>query len=231
MAVTAIGDVHGCSETLKALIEKLSPTREDHLLFIGDYTDRGPNSKAVIDQLIELEEAAERGDGPQCTFLRGNHDQMMLDCVGDGAIASEDDYTLWLRNGGRTTLNSYRTENGIEIPHDHIDFLQRTRLYWENKQFVYVHAGLRTQLSVAENLAHPDPFTFLWTRDHTDQREFPKWEKTVVCGHTPVTEPVNLPRLINIDTGAVFAPRRTDLGRLTAVRLPEREFVTVFYRD
>ena len=75
----AIGDIHGCPATLDVLLTKLALSTEDHLIFVGDYVDRGPDSKAVIERLLELEEASEERTGPHCTFLRGNHDQMMLD--------------------------------------------------------------------------------------------------------------------------------------------------------
>ena len=226
MALYAIGDVHGCGQTLAALLARLAEdaggalTPTDTLVFVGDYVDRGPDSPGVIDQMVELERASNAGTGPRCVFLRGNHDQMMLDYV-DGVGEGE----LWWANGGRTTLESYASRGDLRLPPGHIDFLRRTPLAVEHGGFAFVHAGLNTTQSVADNLAAPDPRIALWTREHLSA-DLSAWEMPVVCGHTPVSEPINQPRLIGIDTGAVFTSR-TGLGRLTAVVLPERRFIAV----
>ena len=223
MALHAIGDIHGCVATLDALLTRLDPTSGDHLIFIGDYVDRGPDSKAVIGRLLELEEAAAKEKGPRCTFLRGNHDQMMLDYVdfpGDPHV-----YELWTINGGLSTLNSYVKDGRLVLPDAHIEFLRRTELVHETDDFVFVHAGLDPKKSIAENLNPVDPQVVLWTRAHLKSK-LKKWEKPVVCGHTPQREPTNDPKLINIDTGAVYN-HIAGLGVLTAVKLPEREFLQV----
>ena len=90
---------------------------------------------------------------------------------------------------------------------------------------VFVHAGLNPKKSIAENLNPIDPQVALWTRSHL-KAKLKKWEKPVVCGHTPQREPINDPKLINIDTGAVYS-HIEGLGVLTAVKLPEREFTQV----
>lgn len=223
MAVLAIGDIHGCPATLDALLARLAPAVDDHLIFIGDYIDRGPDSKAVIERLLELEEASEAGAGTRCTFLRGNHDQMMLDYV--DFPADHNVYELWAINGGLTTLDSYMADRRLVLPDAHIAFLRRTEFVYETDDFVFVHAGLDPRLSIAENLDEIDPQVALWTRAHLKAR-LKKWEKPVVCGHTPQREPINEPKLINIDTGAVYN-HIEGLGTLTAVRLPEREFIQV----
>lgn len=225
MAVFAIGDIHGCVATLNALLSRLAPASEDHLIFIGDYVDRGPDSKAVVDRLIELEEAAGSGEGPRCTFLRGNHDQMMLDYV--DYPGDPDVYELWTINGGIATLNSYLVNGNLVLPDSHIAFLRRTELVYETEGFVFVHAGLDPKKTIAANLDPVDPRVALWTRAHL-KANLKKWEKPVVCGHTPMREPLNNPKLINIDTGAVYHHIQ-GLGVLTAVRLPEREFTSAEY--
>ena len=146
----------------------------------------------------------------------------MLDYLDHG------NYQLWGMNGGTATLRSY-TANGqpARIPDAHVQFVRETELYLDTPEFFFVHAGLRPELSVAENLAQCGEDTFLWERDHLDAPEL-RWEKTVVCGHTPRPEPLNRDRLIDIDTGCVYH-LHPHMGRLTAVRLPEREFVMVKY--
>ena len=226
MALYAIGDVHGCARTLDALLDRLADdaggrlTSRDALVFVGDYVDRGPDSPGVIDRMLGLERASETGSGPRCTFLRGNHDQMMLD-----AVVHHRDADLWWINGGQTTLAGYEARGQRMPPSDHLDFLSRTPLAHQASGFAFVHAGLDTRRSVTDNLADPDPRILLWTRKHLDA-DLSAWETPVVCGHTPVSTPIDRPELLAIDTGACFA-HRPGLGRLTAVALPERRFVSV----
>jgi len=211
MSLIAIGDVHGCALTLDALIRSLDIGADDHLVFIGDYIDRGPDSKGVIDRLFALREKH------TCTFLRGNHEELMLGYLDDG------EYDLWAINGGVATLESYGTVgNGSVIPDEHIEFIRETKMCLETDEFFFVHAGLRPGLTIAENLEEGDEMVFLWERGHLKATDLP-WEKTVVCGHTPVPEPMDTEKLINIDTGCVFYTHPS-LGHLTAVRLPERRF-------
>lgn len=226
MALYAIGDVHGCARTLDALLARLAEdaggelTPADTLIFVGDYVDRGPASPEVIDAMIAMLEASEAGAGPQVVCLRGNHDQMMLNYA-EGV----GDADLWWVNGGRTTLEAYERRGDRRLPSEHVDFLRGLPLVAEAVGCAFVHAGLDTRRSVADNLADPNPDIALWTRRHLDA-DLSNWEMPVVCGHTPVTEPIDKPVLIGIDTGAVF-PHRPGLGRLTAVALPERRFLSV----
>ena len=223
MALYAIGDVHGCAVTLDRLLERLALTPEDHVVFIGDYVDRGPDSPAVLERLLQMEADAEAGTGPACVFLRGNHDQMMIDYV-DG---KKDAFDLWRINGGMATLAGYMDGGRLNIPEAHVAFLRRTILAHEEDGFVFVHAGLDPRKSIADNLARQDPRVMLWTRAHLDA-DLSRWERPVVCGHTPQPEPLNRPRLLDIDTGAVYH-HLAGFGTLTAVRLPERAFIQVPY--
>jgi serine/threonine protein phosphatase 1 len=216
MGLIAIGDIHGCARTLDALIERLAPGPDDHLVFVGDYIDRGPDSKGVIDRLLKLR------DESRCTFLRGNHEELFLNYLDQG------EFDIWSYNGGTATLDSYAVPGeGFVIPDEHIEFIRETEMYLDTEEFFIVHAGLRPDRTIEENVRLNDPMVFLWERGHLrmDDEELP-WEKAVVCGHTPVSEVINRQRLINIDTGCVYYMRPT-LGYLTAVRLPEREFVSV----
>lgn len=218
MSLIAIGDIHGCLRTLQKLLAELKLTKKDHLIFVGDYIDRGPDSKGVIDFLIEL------SDSVKCTFLRGNHEELLL------GYLDYSEYNVWAMNGGVETLMSY-SDSGERavIPPEHVEWVRNTKIYFETPHYFFVHAGLRPQLTIRENLQRFDEEVFLWERSHLVARTF-AWEKTVVCGHTPVPKPINKPRLINIDTGCVYY-RAKKQGRLTAVRLPQREFVSVDYCD
>lgn len=217
MGLIAIGDIHGCARTLGALIGKLAPTSEDHLVFLGDYVDRGPNARGVVNRLLALAEQV------PCTFLRGNHEAMMLD-----ALAGKDPY-FWALNGGAQTQDSYRIPSGtVEIPPEHIDFLRATELWFDTPDFFFVHAGLLPDRTVARSVEEGDEDIFLWERGFL-HAETLAWEKTVVCGHTPHRFPRNEKQLVLIDTGCAFH-ERPGLGRLTAVRLPERAFVSIPYQ-
>ncbi len=218
MGLIAIGDIHGCAGSLDALLRELAPSEDDHLVFIGDYIDRGPNSRGVIDRLLGLKEHTE------CTFLRGNHEALMLDYLERG------EYEVWHTNGGVATLSSYVTEQRqVEIPEEHVEFIKATRMFLDTPEFFFVHAGLRPYLSVEEQVKRGNEGIYLWERSHLNARDL-AWEKPVVCGHTPQAEPLNRDKLICIDTGCVYA-MHPQYGRLTAVRLPDREFVQVRYQE
>lgn len=219
MGLIAIGDIHGCAESLNALLLKLDPSPDDHLLFVGDYIDRGPDSKGVIDRLLDLQHEVE------CTFLRGNHEAMMLEYLNTGTS------NLWPVNGGRSTLRSYAANGApeIDIPDAHAEFVRNTKLYHETDDFFFVHAGLDPHRTIAENIKEGQERTFLWERSHLEAEEL-AWEKPVVCGHTPQPEPINRDMLLLIDTGCVYH-MQPGMGKLTAVHLPERTFVNVAYAD
>ncbi|NNE69129.1 MAG: serine/threonine protein phosphatase [Rhodothermales bacterium] len=228
MGLIAIGDVHGCRRSLQALLKALNLRSEDHLVFIGDYVDRGPDSHGVIQDLLALRTQQE------CTFLRGNHESLLLSYVDRG------EFETFIHNGGQQTLASYGMDVGnLYFPEDHMAFIRETKLYLDTEDLdldteeaFFVHAGLRPGLSVQENKERGDEMIFLWERSHIRcSNDELAWEKTVICGHTPVARPINLPKLINVDTGCVFGPRRPEFGRLTAVRWPEREFVSVNYAE
>ena len=218
MGLIAIGDIHGCVGTLDVLLEHLAPTEDDHLIFVGDYIDRGPDSKGVIDRMLALAKSH------RCTFLRGNHEAFML------TYLENRDFELWGMNGGVATLRSYAEgEESFHIPEEHITFVQQTELYYDTPDFFFVHAGVRPELTIAENMAQCGEDVFLWEREHLHALDYElAWEKTVVCGHTPKPEPLNRDKLIDIDTGCVYH-MHPHMGHLTAVRLPEREFITVHY--
>ncbi len=208
----AIGDIHGCVETLKTLLQRLDDdygaSRE--YVFLGDYVDRGPSSKEVIDTLIEFSQ------DHTCHFIRGNHDQMFLTYYQDNT------YYEYLNHGGAYTLESYYAScPDQKVPYKHLKFLITTKLFHEAEHWVFVHGGLPPNMTVAEALADEDVYnSFLWTRDHLESEDN-EWEKTVVFGHTPVRQPIEKDNMIGIDTGCVYE----QFGKLTAVILPEKEFV------
>lgn len=208
----AIGDIHGCPKTLNALLDSLKTYSNRKFIFVGDYIDRGPNSAEVVSSLIAF--SAKHS----CVFLRGNHEQMLLDVQNGNSIAQ------WSKNGGKMTIQSYMNENKkYELPYQHFHFYRNTRLFYESDSYVFVHGGLDPECSIAENIADESSHeSFMWQRDHLHERNF--WEKTVVFGHTPMSSPLVKNNMIGIDTGCVFKNLH-GLGKLTAVLLPEVQFI------
>lgn len=214
--IVVIGDVHGCSKTLKALHDTLvneHQAQDRTWVFVGDYIDRGPDSKGVIDLVLQI------SDNIDCVFMRGNHEQMLLD-VQDGVNGQ-----LWLRNGGVQTMKSYKSHvPKIDFTSQHYHFYRNTEIVQTWRDYIFVHAGMLSFLSVAEQLENEENYhTFLWERQHIKATEF-EWEKKVVFGHTPVHTPIHDDYRIGIDTGCVFK-HLPGYGRLCAVLLPEEKFV------
>lgn len=208
----AIGDVHGCLKSLQALIKKLDDYTSRQFIFLGDYIDRGPDSKGVVDFLLEYQKQQD------CIFLRGNHEQMLLDA------RRNNDLDLWLMNGGRSTLESYgATNTHLNIPQNHMVFYNETRMYYDTPDYFFVHAGLSPAKTIKQSLEDgEDVEDFLWERSHLNAFETP-WEKTVVFGHTPRSHPIKKNKMLGLDTGCVY--KSAGYGTLTAALLPEIEFV------
>ncbi len=214
--IYAIGDVHGMKTQLVQLVDQLDLNSDDHLIFIGDYIDRGPDSKGVVDFLLDLRRRY------RCTFLMGNHEAMFLsflDWDGPGYFGAE----AFLHNGGDTTLQSYgyfEAGAGFELPKEHEEFYRGLKLWHLEGEYLFVHAGLTRQslqLSDVEYaLSREKPRDLLWQRSTIDLPH--SLGATIVFGHTPMPDLSvrwNLPYSIGIDTGAVYG------GTLTALRLPD----------
>lgn len=175
MRTLTIGDIHGCHAALSALLAEVRPEPTDQLIFIGDYIDRGPASRAVIHTLLELRKAC------STVFLRGNHEVMILDARGDSTRAS-----FWQSYGGLETLISYggNYDNyGPDwvnaIPVAHWEFLERTTRYFENNRHIFVHACLDPELEMGEQ---PDWLLF-W--EYFDRLQPHCSGKQIICGHSP----------------------------------------------
>ena len=220
MTIYAVGDIHGQSDMLRTALDLLrifiSPA--DTVVFLGDYIDRGPDSRGVINII-----RAFSGDHPDTITLRGNHEQMMLDCLGEDAYSSEGN---WRDNGGIATLQSFGAHTADWQPlidPDAIDFLQATQMEHAAPGYRFVHAGFAPACNPhwGERRLGASIDPRLWIRD--DFIGSPEnFGGIVVFGHTvqPTGLPLVMPNKIGIDTGATFGPRIAGGGRLTVLACP-----------
>lgn len=216
MALYAIGDVHGCRHTLEALLDRLGPGPDDTLVFVGDYVDRGPDSRGVVQRVRALQDSAQ---APRVVALMGNHEAMMIGAARSGEAQATE---RWLKNGGETTLASWGLgpEDAARLPAEDLDWLASLPLHHRDGDWIFAHAGL--------NLRHPEPLEdpngLLWTRnwldEHVFRRRFP--EARVVHGHTPTPRWVIEQRVregrpgLSIDGGCVYDGQEGKEGWLVA---------------
>lgn len=167
--IIAIGDIHGCSRALAALIKLIAPTSSDILIQLGDAIDRGPDSRSVMEQLIEL--------SSRCTliYVRGNHEELLLNSLEDAAALPR-----WLRNGGFETLRSYDCDDPRFIPKQHLDFIRSSIDYLELENFIFIHAGYVENQPMAEQL----PLALRWRVTNANSRPHLSG-KVIIAGHTP----------------------------------------------
>ncbi len=189
----AIGDIHGCLDQLKALIDQVVPTNSDQVVFLGDYVDRGPASAGVIDYLLDFGE-----NFPASIFLRGNHEQMFTDYL------KGHDPTVFLMNGGLKTLSSYQDRGQWPVPSSHRTFLETLIDCYETEDFIFVHAGLRPEIPLSEQ----NNSDLIWIRQEFISSNY-DWGKTVVYGHTPLKEPLLTGSRMGLDTGCVYGRQLT----------------------
>ena len=215
--ICAIGDIHGRADRLAALLRQIDmdctlyPSNRPIVVFIGDYINRGPASREVLNLLPGRERTKE------AVFLKGNHETFVHRFLSEPAVLDE-----WRLCGGLETLVSYGLKPSISpgaaeqrrlakelaksIPKPHLEFLDSLKLSFSCGDFLFVHAGVRPGVPIRKQSEED----LLWIREEflsCDQR----FEKFVVHGHTPVRTPDIRSNRINIDTGA-FAT-----GRLTCI--------------
>ncbi len=221
--IFAVGDIHGCNDETVILLDHLKGaqklTQDDLVIFIGDYVDRGPQSKEVIDTLLRF-----RDEFPRSIFLRGNHEDMMLSFLGEEGREGK----AYLYNGGADTLLSYgvpkegspeevRSNFVKALPPEHAGFLQRLENYVLIGDYCFVHAGLNPLRDIRAQI-EADLF---WIREEfISNIHF--FKKTIVFGHTPYEDVMfHLPYKIGIDTGLVYG------NCLTCIEVVKREIFQV----
>ena len=165
--IIAIGDIHGCLHTLKALVGKLNiDAKNDTIVFLGDYIDRGLHSCETVKYVREFQRSL-----PNVVCLRGNHEEFMVE--------NNCSYSrLWDRNGGCMTIGSYEN-NGVD-PHSDVLWMDQLPLVYVTQENIFCHAGLAWP-----DLLQNDPEEVLWDRDWISYNSDIEREKPVVFGHTP----------------------------------------------
>jgi serine/threonine protein phosphatase 1 len=183
----AIGDIHGCQLALRKLLEQIQPTAEDNVVLLGDVVDRGPATREVIEQILDLQNKC------RLIFIMGNHEEMMLSALAGGEWANS-----WPSYGGIATVASYGGDEK-QIPAEHLEFLRTGLDYWENESAVFVHANLEPRVPLEQQ--HPE--WLRWTHLSGFERPLPSG-KQVICGHTPQKSgnPLVLSDWVCIDTFA-----------------------------
>lgn len=193
--IYAVGDIHGCHDQLLVLLAKIkfhAKSKPYQIIFLGDYVDRGPKSRRVVNQVCGL--VTGNNDLIQCTALKGNHEEMMVHGV------NHADDTFWYSNGGLKTVESY-IENGVLNEGEmksHANWLSTLPTYFETDNYVFVHAGLSSRYSIRDQ---PDEVR-LWIRGW--ERDDHDFGKHVVYGHTPGKTPNLKKNSSGLDTGAVY---------------------------
>lgn len=172
MSRLAISDIHGYNSTFERLLKRIDFQKTDELILLGDYIDRGPDSKGVLDTILDLQDQSYK-----ITCLMGNHEQMLLQTL------ENPSYKLnWYRNGGDSTMESFSTSSIDQIPEKYIDFISSLKFYYELEDYIFVHAGVNM---LADNPLD-DQLSLLWLRDW-EQKYSKKWlgKRKVIHGHTP----------------------------------------------
>lgn len=227
VCIYAVGDIHGRADLLRALhrliladAAQLTPGTERIVVYVGDYVDRGLDSREVVDLLLR-----EPLPGFRAVYLLGNHDAWLLSFLVDSKVGPG-----WLRYGGDVTAHSYgvrldaqleeeaycaelQTALRAEVPRRHVDFLKNLELSFESGDYLFVHAGVRPGVPLDQQVADD----LLWIRE-----PFLSWRrdfgKVIVHGHTVESEPVVRHNRIGIDTGACWS------GCLTCLVLEEGRY-------
>jgi serine/threonine protein phosphatase 1 len=217
MNIYAIGDIHGCLGELTSLHKKILANdkfdvKKDLIIYLGDYIDRGKNSKGVINQILKL-----KNNKINTLNLMGNHDEFMINFL----FNKNNNIKEWLNFGADQTFKSYNIEivefikDGFEdhiiqrlrdsllakMDDSHISFFQNLEISYSTKKYLFVHAGIDPQ----KKLIDQNKNDYLWSRSNDFFHKNFKAEKIIVHGHTPEQNVVNDPYRINVDTGCYFS--------------------------
>ena len=228
MNIFVIGDIHGCVRELISLHEKIFTygnfnSKDDLLIYLGDYIDRGQKSKQVIDEIIKL-----KNNKIKIINLMGNHEEFMIDFYSNKI----NNIKKWLNFGADQTFKSYGIEivefikDGFDdtiidnlrntllekMGNNHIDFFNNLEISFSTNKYLFVHAGIDPLKSLSDQTKKD----YLWSRSNNFFHKDFMSKKIIVHGHTPVENITNHPYRINVDTGCYFS------GNLSCVCLSDR---------
>ena len=212
----AISDIHGCNKTFQALLEQIDLQKTDELYLLGDYVDRGPDSKGVIDTIFRL-----RTEGYQVRCLKGNHEDRMEAARWDPNVLRE-----WRSWGGKQTMESFGVTNLNDIDQMYWEFLKELEFYFEVDEYILVHAGLNFVGPPLEN-----EYSFLWIRNWYQDINY-NWlkDRIILHGHTPITKTqintnynqLEKAQYLDIDAGCFYV-LEPDMGKLCAFDMTNRK--------
>ena len=221
-----IPDIHGCVNTLKQLVEGgIQPTKEDEIYFLGDYIDRGPDGKGVIDYIMSFQ-----NEGYDVEYLIGNHEYYCMNAYdmdqhrifGKSKIHKE-----WERYGAKTTLKSFGAKRPRQIDKKYIDWMHNGKYFIELDDYILVHAGMNF------NIENPfdDTMSMMWARDFkVDIKKL--GGKKIIHGHVPVE--YSLIQLfiesggydfIALDNGVYYRDQKVGFGNLMALELNSMQLI------
>jgi len=208
-----IGDIHGCFDAVRNLLEQKIQIKEgDKIILLGDYIDRGNQSREVLDYLIDLEEK-----GVDIVPLLGNHEAMLLDAYNNEGLTSK-----WIQNGGSETLKSFGINSLKDIESKYIEFIKGLPYYYAFDEYLFVHAGFNDRVSNP----FADKYSMIWLCKQTYENPL-LINKIIIHGHRPI--PVDVCKeivhsnknVINLDTGCVYS-NMIGYGTLTSIELNTR---------
>ena len=232
-----IPDIHGCSKTLKALFDHyISPSKDDVLYFVGDYIDRGPDSKGVIDYLMQLQQ-----EGFRLHLLKGNPEESFVKSWQEehhlksflGLRSRNASKAAWKRFGGKQSMKSFGTNDLQKIPAMYAEWLDGLPTHMILDNYVLVHAGLNFDLD--------DPFedqhAMLWTRGYDLDRD-KIGRRTLIHGHVPVDletiftlrDQMDQFGYIDLDNG-IYMAGRNGFGNLVALELNSLQLYSQYNLD
>ena len=221
-----IPDIHGCVNTLKQLIENgIQPTKEDSIYFLGDYIDRGPDGKGVIDYIMSFQNS-----GYDVQYLMGNHEYYCINAYNNDKhriVTKSHIHREWERYGAKMTLKSFGVKHPRDIDKKYIEWMQNAKYYIELDDYILVHAGM--------NFNIPDPFddkmSMLWVRDFkVDTMKI--GGKKIIHGHVPVEYSLiqlfiesGSYNFIALDNGVYYRDQKVGFGNLMALELNSMELI------
>ena len=231
-----IPDIHGCVRTLRALIEDLiQPSKHDWLYFLGDYIDRGPSSKEVIDYVMYLQK-----EDYNIRTLMGNHEEYLIKSYDDeqnlksimGIRQTNKKKKEWLFHGGKETLKSFGLTDLKDFPKDYLEWMKSLEYFIELDNFYLVHAGFNFKLKNP----FEDKDSMLWIREYDiDKKKI--GNKRIIHGHVPVSlEFIDLSiknkgyKYIDLDNGA-YMTKRDGFGNLVALELNSLDYKVQYNLD